>query len=302
MSEPFDLPFQSDVMPKMLSPDSKIRFRCHKGISCFNACCKQADITLTPYDIIRLKQRLGVDSSEFLKQHTVPFQMDGDGLPGVKMRTNDDGQCLFMTEEGCGVYEDRPTACRYYPVANLAMKPKDAPAEQIHYALVVEEHCKGHEEDRELTIEEYRKEQQVEQYDDMNREYMQLILKKKSAGPTVGKPPELSLQLFFMANYDLDRFRRFVLSDTFRKAWDLPEELYLDIEQDDIALMKFGSRLLKQVLYGEKTIKEREGILERRVEERKDVIEMRRQFEIQRARKKEDEKYSEGGDQGGCNA
>ncbi len=293
MSEPFDLPFQSEVMPEMLTTESKIRFRCHKGISCFNACCKQADITLTPYDIIRLKQRFEVDSSAFLKQHTVPFQMDGDGMPGVKMRTDDSGQCLFMTDAGCSVYEDRPTACRYYPVANLAMKAKESPTEEIQYALVREDHCKGHEEDRELTIDEYRAEQQVADYDEMNREFMQLILKKKSAGPTIGKPPELSLQLFFMANYDIDRFRRFVLSDTFRNAWDLPDELYAEIEQDDIALMKFGSRLLKQVLYGEKTIQDKDGYYEQRLEARKDVVEMRRQFEIQRAQKKEDDKYSE---------
>jgi len=77
-----------------------------------------------------------------------------------------------------------------------------------------------------------------------------------------------------------------------RKAWKLDEAFYTEIESDDIALMKFGSRLLKQVLYGEKTIEEQDGVYEQRLEERKDVIEMRRQFEIQRHQKKEDDKYS----------
>ena len=39
----------------------------------------------------------------------------------------------------------------------------------------------------------------------------QIILKKRSAGPTVGKPPEMTFHLFFMASYDLDRFRRAVI-------------------------------------------------------------------------------------------
>ncbi|MCU7958952.1 MAG: YkgJ family cysteine cluster protein [gamma proteobacterium symbiont of Bathyaustriella thionipta] len=293
MSEAFDVPFTSDVMPEMLTNNSKIKFRCHKGISCFNACCKQADITLTPYDIIRLKKRFDIDSSELLKKHTVPFQMDGDGLPGVKMRTDDSGQCLFMTEEGCSVYEDRPTSCRYYPVAHMAMRPKDAATDSVAYALVREDHCKGHEEDRELTIGEYRKEQDVGLYDEMNREFSQLILKKKSAGPTIGKPSELSFQLFFMANYDVDRFRRFVLSPSFAKNYVLDDAFYKEIEHDDLALMKFGFRLLRQILFGEVSIKEREGALEQRVEERQEVMDLRRKVEIERHRQKEEQKWKE---------
>ena len=91
MSEKFDLPFKSDMVPEMLDLGSRLKFRCHKGVSCFNACCKQADVSLTPYDIIRLKDHLGMTATDFLKAHTVPFQMDKEGLPGVKLRTTDEG-------------------------------------------------------------------------------------------------------------------------------------------------------------------------------------------------------------------
>ncbi|MCB1863208.1 MAG: YkgJ family cysteine cluster protein, partial [Gammaproteobacteria bacterium] len=69
MSEKFDIPFESNLVPQMLDLGSRLKFRCHKGISCFNACCKRADITLTPYDVIRLKDRLGKSSTDFLKDH-----------------------------------------------------------------------------------------------------------------------------------------------------------------------------------------------------------------------------------------
>ncbi len=291
MSEKFDIPFKSDMVPKILDDDTKIQFRCHKGISCFNACCKNADITLTPYDVLRLKKRLGMTSGEFLKQHTVPFEMDGDKVPGIKMRTDDAGACLFVTEEGCSVYEDRPAACRYYPVGHLAMKPKDEKTERTSYFLVEEEHCKGHQEAREISIGDYREEQEVEPYDDMNHEWYQIMLKKKSAGPTVGKPPEMSLQLFFMCSYDLDRFRRFVLSDSFKNTYLLEDETYAELERDDEALLKFGYRLLKHVLFGELNIPERKGIWEKRFEERKEVFELRRQAEIARKQQAEDDKY-----------
>lgn len=277
-----DIPFKSDVLPAVLEPDSNIKFSCHKGISCWNACCKHADITLTPYDIVRLKKATGKDSSAILKDHTVPFTMDADGMPGIKLRTTNEGACLFMHEEdGCTIYENRPTACRYYPLGNLSMKKANQAHENQHFVLVKEDHCKGHEEDRTLNIQDYRTEQKVEEYDQYNIEYFQLILKKKSMGPGVGKPPEMSLQLYFMACFDQDRFRRFVLSDSFKKNYQIEEELYSNIEKDDIALMYFGFRLLRQVLYNEKTIAEVDGALEKRVEERKEVIDLRRKLEVE---------------------
>ncbi len=294
MSEKFDIPFKSNMVPKMLELGSKIQFRCHKGISCFNACCRSADITLTPYDILRLKDRLQMGSSEFLKQHTVPFQMDNDGLPGVKLRTDDAGVCQFMNEEGCSVYEDRPTACRYYPLGHMAMHATGASTEETHYFLVREDHCKGHDEPRELTIADYLKEQQTALHDEMNREWLTIMLKKKSAGPTVGKPPESSLQLFFMCSYDIDRLRRFVLSENFRNTYDLDERSYEIFEKEDIPLMQFGVRLMKQVFFGERTIPEKADAWERRVAQRKEYWEARRQAEIARKQIEEDMKYQGG--------
>jgi uncharacterized protein len=292
-----DIPFKSPNVPTALTPDTRIRFRCHKGISCFNACCNQADVTLTPYDIIRLKRRLRLSSAELLKQYTVPFQMDQDGLPGVKLKTQDNGTCLQLHgEAGCGVYEDRPTVCRYYPVALLALREKGASQAEERYSLVKEDHCKGHEEDRELSIRDYRMEQGCAEYDERNWEWYQLILKKKSAGPTVGRPPQASLQLFFMASYDIDNFRRFILSDSFRRTYVLPGGFYGEVKQDDEALLAFAYRFLRQALFGERTIEEVPNAWEQRVENRRQVWEARRQAEMERRLAEEDTKYRDDGD------
>ncbi len=290
----FDIPFKSRVVPQILDEDAVIRFHCHKGISCFNACCKKAEVMLTPYDIIRLKQHLGMNGSDFLKTYTLPFEMDADKMAGVKIRPDDQGACPFVTPEGCSVYADRPTACRYYPIGHLAMHAKDAPHETTHHVLVKEPYCRGHDEDRTISIAAYRQEQDLEIYDAMNQDWLQLILKKKSAGPTVGKPPELSLHLFFMACFDQDRFRRFVLSESFRNSYDLDDSLFRELETDDIALMKFGFRFLRQVLFAERSLPERAGAWEERYERRKEVFELRRQVEIARAQQLEDDKYAEG--------
>lgn len=291
-----DIPeqFQSPTMPAALSPETKLKFKCYKGISCFNACCKRADVTLAPYDIHRLKERLGMTSEEFLNAHTVPFPMDQDKTPGLKLKTDDDGACLLLDgDNGCSVYEDRPTVCRYYPVGLLTLREKDSSEAQEKYSLIQEDHCKGHDEDREISIADYREEQGCEEYDELNREWYQLILKKKSAGPGVGRPNEMSLQLFFMASYNTDMFRRFVTSDNFKATYDLPQETYDEVAKDDLALLKLGYRLMRQALFGEKTIPEKSGAWEKRIEERKEVWEARTKAEVEKRNQEMEKKMRE---------
>jgi Fe-S-cluster containining protein len=262
-----DSPFvQSPVVPASYNGSKVIQFRCHKDIACFNACCKNIDISLTPYDILRLKRRLGLTSTEFLLGFTVPYEMEKNGIAGVKLKPVEDGTaCQFMTDEGCSVYEDRPTACRYYPIALISMRKQDEYTDTNSYALVEEAHCLGHKEEHTLTIDEYRKEQGVDVYDELARGWRQLILKKKSSGPTVGTPSKRSLQLFFMACYDIDRFRDFVSSESFNEVYDLPDDLKRKIAEDETELMQFGFRFLKQVMFGEETIAMKADALDKRL-------------------------------------
>jgi hypothetical protein len=177
----------------------------------------------------------------------------------VKLKPVEGGTaCRFMTEEGCSVYGDRPTACRYYPVALLAMRKQGEATDSDAYALVKEAHCLGHHEPRKLTIDEYRNEQGLPEYDVLARGWRQLILKKKSSGPTVGKPSKRSLELFFMVCYDLDRFRTFVASDDFNALFDVPDDEMAAMLENDVPLMLFGFRFLHQVLFGEMSIALRE--------------------------------------------
>lgn len=277
-------PFPSSpVLPKLFDGDKTISFSCYKGISCWNACCANIDITLTPYDVIRLKKRLGLDSGDFLRQYTVPFELEKDGIAGVKFKPVEDGSaCQFMRPEGCAVYEDRPTACRYYPVALVAMRKQDEYTDTSSYALVKEPHCKGHEVDRPLTIDEYRQEQGVAEYDEQSRGWRQLILKKMSSGPTIGKPSLRSRQLYFMACYDMDRFREFVRSEGFQSSFELADDLYKQLLEDDSELMQFGFRFLKQVMFGEVTIPTREDAVrmrEQRLMEQQEMLIQRRPYD-----------------------
>jgi hypothetical protein len=149
------------------------------------------------------------------------------------------------------------------------MRPQGSPTDENAYFLIKEEHCLGHQEPRTLTIREYRQEQGVELYDDLNREWRQIILKRRSSGPAVGQPSLRSYQFFFLGSYNLDGFREFVLSDKFSDVYELEAETFESLKTDEVALMQFGFRLLKQVLFGEMTIPVKDDALLKRAQQRR---------------------------------
>ena len=75
-----------------------------------------------------------------------------------------------------------------------------------------------------LAIADYRKEQGLGEYDELARGWRQLVLKKQSSCPSIGKPTLRSRQLYFMACYDIDRFREFVFAESFAKLFELTAE------------------------------------------------------------------------------
>jgi len=273
-----DIPFESPVRPTQLGLDDEFRFNCHPGISCFNECCRNINIQLLPYDIIRLKNRLETTSYDFVARYTLPFQMDAQGMPGLKLKTKPGTrECVFLGEEGCTVYTDRPTACRYYALGSMGVRAKDSATVEDMYFVVKEPHCKGHEEPRTQTVREYRREQGVEKYDEMNREWRDIIIKKRSSGPTVGAPSGRSLQLYDMCSYDMDKFREFIQTPGFTELFDTEQIGMERLLADEEALLAFSMRFLKQVLFGEASIPVRAGAREQRLEKRRAQIHERRQ-------------------------
>ncbi len=265
-----EIPRESPVNPVELTLDSEFQFHCHKNISCFNECCKNIDITLMPYDIQRLKRRANLSSSEWVARYTIPFPMDGHDMPGLKLATRPGSTaCIFLTPEGCSVYEDRPTACRYYALGSMGVRRQGSAEVEDIYFVVREPHCKGHEEPRTLTVKEYLAEQGLVEFDEKNREWRDIILKKRSSGPTIGKPTPRSMQLFDMCSYDIDNFRAFLQSPGFSEVFELDERERQDLVTDEDKLFQFSCRFLKQVLYGEMSIPVKADAKQKRLQKRK---------------------------------
>jgi Fe-S-cluster containining protein len=258
------LPSMKDVEPTKIFLNSKFKFRCHKGVKCFTKCCRNINILLTPYDIVRMKKRLNMSSSEFLDKHT---KMDIDkknSHPFAILKMLDDAErnCPFVTPEGCTIYTDRPANCRYYPVGQGTLRKgtEQGPVNEEFYFFIREPHCLGYQEDKEWTIETWRIDQEVDLYDEMNKEWKEIQLRKD----ITGKPIEPAKQAqMYLAGYDLDSFRKYVFESRFLDVFDIDKEEVEKIKNDEIALMKLGFKYIKYLLMLEEALKVREKYIKK---------------------------------------
>jgi Fe-S-cluster containining protein len=266
----------SNILPKKLTMDSKIKFRCHPGVECFTACCRGIKIVLTPYDILTLKNRLNIASHEFLEKYTTPVYLEKTDMPGVALKLSEDDEhtCPFVTPEGCTVYTDRPSACRYYPVGMADFhegqgsmgEGADHKDEEKFFFIVKEDHCKGFKEDKEWTVAEWRKDQGVDVRDEMNKEWLRLVMRRKSFGHQASLSDQAK-RMFFMTSTDLDHFRRFVLESTFLDTYIIDDETVEKIKNDDVELMHFSFKYLANALFGAEGLSIREDKIQKKVEE-----------------------------------
>ncbi len=240
------------IPPVRLGMKSKFEFECHPGISCFTRCCRGINIILTPFDVITLKNRMGLSSHEFLAIYTEPHLLEKTDLPMVTLKLLDDDRksCPFVKdEEGCIIYKDRPTACRYYPLGVATLQHKEgADGDDGFFFFVNEPHCKGFEEKKEWQVREWREDQGVDLRDKVNAEWTDLVVRKRSFPASI-KLTEKAKQLFFMVSYDVDKFRSFVFESAFLKRIDVDDATVGKIKNDEIELLKFGLKWLKSVLF-----------------------------------------------------
>ncbi len=246
--------------PRMTRED-RFQFACHNKVKCFNSCCSDVNIFLTPYDVLRLKTRLGIGTQEFLDRYTLLPLDKNMQYPVVvlKLKEDETKNCHFVDEEkGCTVYEDRPWACRMYPVGLASPKEKKeksaaaATTDEEFFFLMKEEGCLGFEEGKEWTVAEWMKNQGVGEYDEFGRLYKELTLHEFFESGREVTPEKM--EMFFIACYNLDKFRNLLFHSTFFDRFKIDDGLKKKIETDDEELLRFGFRWLRFSLFGEKTI------------------------------------------------
>lgn len=231
-----------------LEPGKSFQFACHPGVKCFNACCGDLNLMLTPYDVLRLRKGLEMDSRSFVTTYTDVAQMPGSGFPMVRLRMTDGNKrpCPFVRKEGCSIYPDRPAACRTYPLGR-ATKPDGNGGITEQFFVVSEDHCKGFKESSKWTSEEWLKDQGLEPYNESNDAYMGLISRCREAGVSLNQQ---QVNMAFLALFQLDQFRKFMQDMKVTDRLELSAEEIEKLYADDEATLAFALNWLELVLLG----------------------------------------------------
>jgi Fe-S-cluster containining protein len=246
-----------------LDLDDTFHFACHPGVPCFNTCCADVNIFLSPYDVLRLKRRLGVSSTELLEDHTVlPVQKDmKTPVVVLKMKDDEAKSCPFLTPQGCGVYSDRPWPCRMYPLGLATSKDTpDGWRGERFYFLLREDGCQGFGEGKAWTLRQWMDDQEVDAYDEWGEAFKELALHDLFEEGRTLSPKQM--EMFYTATYDLDKFREFVFKSTLLERFEVEEDLVQEMEYSDEALLRFGILWLRFSLFGEPTMRIRPSAME----------------------------------------
>ncbi|MBM4295095.1 MAG: YkgJ family cysteine cluster protein, partial [Deltaproteobacteria bacterium] len=142
--------------PECLSLRDRFTFHCHPGLACFNRCCGAPTILLSPYDILRLKNCLGISSGEFLQRYTCLETEANSNLPLIFMDIYSSAEvgCPFLRATGCTVYPYRPAACRLFPITMGSRLTEEGLVD--YYFCRRLDYCQGFAAAAEWTVESWR--------------------------------------------------------------------------------------------------------------------------------------------------
>ncbi len=230
--------------------DDIFSFDCRKGLDCFNCCCRDINLFLTPYDIIRLKNNLGLSSRKFLDTYTTAIYLEEIGHPLVVMKMpGDEKRCPFSSPDGCQVYPDRPWSCRIFPLEPCVSKARDDRPLTPMYSIVKRPFCQGvNEKDNLLTVRAWLKRQGTAIYEEMSDLWSQVTLSERFPAGGLDKR---GIQMFFLASYSLDEFSVLASGQGFLETYSLKNDEIRPILQDEISLYAFACRWLRVALLGE---------------------------------------------------
>lgn len=247
-----DLGAEGDLLDKKLEDGEVFSFRCHEGLECFTRCCRNLNLFLNPYDVLRLKNRLGMSSELFLDSHVDVVLRESNFFPDVllRMAENEERTCPFLNESGCRVYPDRPDTCRTFPLEQGIMFHGSGAKATDVYFFKPPDFCLGQYESQEWTSEAWAQDQGAEIYHKMTAKWAEIKAMFSSDPWGREGPYGPKGKMAFMATYNLDRFRSFILGSTFLKRYKVKSQVLKKIKTDDVELMKLGFGWVKFFVWG----------------------------------------------------
>ncbi len=236
-----------------IGADETFCFDCNPEVPCFNRCCSELTLPLTPYDVMRLRRHLGMSSEDFITRHTTMQSYPDTGFPMPLLRMSDmpDEPCPFVTPAGCSVYENRPSACRAYPLGRgTTLGENGAVVER--FFIVGEDHCHGFDVGVDRTPHEWFADQGLTEYNAANDRYMRLMAMVKATG----KPLDTRLvNMSRLCLFHQEQFRQMITKMGIFSHTDVPLTrqalLMQDSVEGDTACLDFALDWLELCIFGQ---------------------------------------------------
>jgi Fe-S-cluster containining protein len=190
-----------------------------------------------------MKRGLGISSEEFLDRYTIIIPKKGHLIPLVILKMNEnDKRCPFVSQKGCSIYENRPWPCRMFPL--------DMNDDGTFHLITNSSRCLGLKESDQWRIGEWLVNQGVVPYDEMNQLFSEITAPLRAQELEIENPQ--IAKMIFMALYNLDRYREFVLKSTFLDRFEVEPIRVEKIKRDDVELLKFSFDWIKFGIFGQK--------------------------------------------------
>ena len=100
--------------------DSGLSFQCQRCLYCCSS--EPGYVFLSDKDIENASSVLGVSKEEFIDIYC--RYVDYGSYYMVSLKEKDNYDCIFLSKEGCRIYEGRPTQCRTYPFWKSIMESR----------------------------------------------------------------------------------------------------------------------------------------------------------------------------------
>lgn len=241
-----------EIPGRRLQKDERFSFACHPDTGCFNRCCRNLNLFLYPYDVVRLKKNLGISSDRFLETYVDIVLRPESHFPEVLLRMADNAEktCPFLTDAGCRIYPDRPDTCRTFPVEQgILYDAATGKTDRIHL-FRPPDFCLGQYEDRTWTIASWADDQDARIYNDMTFAWAK-VRRYFQADPWGAEGPGgKKAKMAFMAAYNVDQFREFVFKSSFLKRYKVKADVQRRCRRSDIDLLQLGFEWITFYLYG----------------------------------------------------
>jgi uncharacterized protein len=241
-----------EIIGKALPAGETFNFQCHAALACFNRCCRNLNLFLYPYDVLRLSRHLEISTDEFIERYVDVVLRDGHYFPEVllRMAENHEKTCPYLTEDGCSVYPDRPDTCRTFPVEQGAQYDAVTDTTTAVHFFRPPDFCLGQHEEKQWTTDTWAADQEAEQYHEMTMRWARVRRMFQSDPWGAEGPRGAKARMAFMATYNLGRFREFLFNSTFFKRYRIKPDVKRRLRTSDKSLLLFGFEWVKVFVWG----------------------------------------------------